>query len=92
MAKKKKLIDKKVFKAKEGKCRVCGISDYSLLDVHRIIPGCENGEYIPSNSVSLCSNCHRKVHDGKIIIHRYYLSSSGSKLLHIFDNGEEKFV
>lgn len=89
---KAKNIDKKVFKLSEGKCRICGETDYSVLDIHRIIPGAEGGRYTKQNSTCLCCKCHRKVHDGQIIIDRYYLSTNGRQVLHLFENGEEKFI
>lgn len=92
MSRKTKLIDKQVFKKSEGKCRVCGETDYSTLDVHRIKEGKNGGEYTRYNSVCLCCKCHRKVHDGQILIGRYYLSSNGNNVLSIIENGEEKFI
>lgn len=92
MARKCKLINKQAFKAAEGKCRLCGEPDYATLDVHRIIEGNAGGKYEEHNSVVLCSNCHRKVHDKQIIIDRYYLCSNGKHLLRILDNGNEKYI
>jgi hypothetical protein len=95
MAKKNYLnpkIDKKAFKKSQNKCRICGEEDYALLDVHRILEGKNGGKYLRYNSVSLCANCHRRVHDGQIVIDKYYLSTSGEHVLRIIENGEEKFV
>lgn len=86
---KKKLIDKKIKKLIDKKCKFCGENEYCVLDVHRIIPGCEGGIYSENNTVTSCGNCHRKIHDGKIKIDRKYLSTSGW-VLHYFDeNGIE---
>lgn len=92
MPRNKPLINKKIYKLSQGECRICGEKDPAVLDVHRIVPGCEGGKYTKMNSVSLCCKCHRRVHDGQITIYRYYLSSSGIYLLHILENGEEKFI
>ena len=92
MSRKRILIDKKIYKIAESKCRLCGEKDPAVLDVHRIVPGAEGGKYTHNNSVCLCCKCHRKVHDGQIIIGRYYLSSSGGYLLQIIDGGVEKFI
>jgi len=88
-----KLINKKVYKHSEGKCIICGEIDYELLDVHRFaIAGKDGGKYWRPNITVLCSNCHRKVHAGKIQILGWHNSTKG-KLLHIIrENGEEDFV
>jgi len=92
MPRKKQLIDKHVYKLAEGSCRICGETDPAVLDVHRIIPGAEGGRYTKENSTCLCCKCHRKVHDGQIVIDRYYLATNGRLVLHLFENGEEKFI
>lgn len=89
MRKKKKLINKKVYKLSQGKCKICGEKAYILLDVHRLFP--KEG-YVLGNVVSLCSLCHRKVHGKMIKIDKWYESTSG-KILHWFDeNGKEHFT
>lgn len=86
MKKKKKLINKKIKKLVEKKCKFCGEDNYCTLDVHRIIPGTL---YSENNTVVACANCHRKIHDGKIIVDKKYYSTKGW-ILHYFDeNGEE---
>jgi hypothetical protein len=92
MPRKKALIDKKIYKLSVGACKVCGETDPAVLDVHRILEGANGGKYTRENSVCLCCKCHRKVHDGQIVIDRYYQSTSGCWVLHFFDNGVEKFV
>lgn len=82
--KKRKLINKKIKKLVDKKCKFCEESDYCALDVHRIIPGCVGGEYIETNCVTTCVNCHRKIHKGKIKIDRKYPSTHGW-VLHYFD-------
>lgn len=48
-------MDKKLFKIKAGKCAICDVRDYAVLDVHRIDEG---KEYHPRNCIVLCANCH----------------------------------
>jgi len=91
VAKKRKLINKKIKKLSNKKCHFCGESNYCVLDVHRIIEGANGGKYTDHNTVVTCSNCHRKVHDGKIKIDRKYYSTQGW-VLHYFDeNGTEHY-
>jgi hypothetical protein len=86
---KKKLINKKIKKIINKKCHFCGEKDYCVLDVHRILEGHNGGIYSEFNTVVTCSNCHRKIHDGKIKIDRKYYSTSGW-ILHYFDEkGQE---
>lgn len=78
------MIDKTIKKKVDKKCKFCGNDDYCVLDVHRIIPGAEGGEYTETNTVTSCACCHRKIHDGKIKIDRKYMSTMGW-ILHYFD-------
>ena len=88
-----KLINKKVYKKSQGKCRICGETDYNTLDVHRIIiPGKDGGKYRESNVSSLCANCHRKVHAGEIQILGWHSSTKGRVLHIIREDGKEDFV
>lgn len=81
---------KQLLKRIEKKCRICGESNYSLLDVHRIVPGAAGGKYTRQNSVPLCVSCHRKVHSGLITVVGQHYSTAGY-LLHYFENGQEFF-
>lgn len=87
----KKIINKKIIKKVARKCFFCGVDDYAVLDVHRIIPGEEGGKYQQVNSLVTCANCHRKIHDGQIKIDRRYPSTSGW-VLHYWEGEEEKWV
>lgn len=86
-----KLIDKKLKKLVDRKCRFCPVSDYNLLDVHRIIEGANGGVYSEINTVTLCSNCHRKVHSKEIVILGKHFSTAGY-LVHYLENNIEKWV
>ena len=88
-----KLINKKTYKHSEGKCRICGETDYDTLDVHRLMtPGKDGGKYTIPNSVTICVLCHRKVHAGKIQILGWHNSTKGRVLHIIRENGKEDFV
>jgi 5-methylcytosine-specific restriction endonuclease McrA len=84
MPKKKRLINKVNKKKADKRCKFCNLDDYCVLEVHRINPGSNGGEYTEFNTVTCCSNCHKKVHEGKIKIDRKYYSTSGW-VLHYFD-------
>lgn len=84
MPRKKRLVDKRIKKLMERRCKFCGADEYCVLDVHRILPGEKGGTYENLNTVVACSNCHRKVHDGRIKVDRMYLSTKGW-LLHWWD-------
>jgi len=91
MARRKKLINKLNFKRSAGKCYFCPVNEYALLDVHRIVPGEKEGEYTDFNSLCVCCNCHRRIHNEQIKIDRKYKTSSGRTILHFWDNGIEKW-
>jgi len=84
-------INKKIYKLAAGACRICGETNYTVLDTHRIVPGAENGKYSKSNTVCICCACHRKVHAGEITIDKYYKTTAGEKL-RIIRNGQEDFI
>lgn len=84
-------MNKKLKKKIQGKCYFCNEDDYSLLDVHRILPGAEGGEYNDHNSLVVCSNCHRKCHSGRIIIHGRHYCSNGHWLLHYTEDNNENW-
>lgn len=89
---KNKRINKKIHKLAQGECRICGENDYATLDVHRIIEGKNGGKYDLMNTVVLCANCHRKVHDKQLEIDKYYLCSNGKHMLRVLVDGLEKFI
>ena len=86
-----KLVNKQSMKRMAKKCTFCDEERYVVLDVHRIVPGEKGGRYTPCNTVVCCSNCHRMIHDGEIIIDKYYDSSTGKVLRCIID-GKEIFL
>jgi 5-methylcytosine-specific restriction endonuclease McrA len=91
MARRKSL--KQIKKLHDKECFFCGEKEYDLLDGHRIIEGQDGGTYNWWNILTLCSNCHRRVHAGIIKILGKYKCMGGNKLsvIHYIENGEEKF-
>lgn len=83
--------NKKEYKKRCKACKLCGEDDPNLLDVHRIIPGKDEGRYTENNSITCCCKCHRLIHADKITIFGWVKSTAG-KLLHIKKNGVEDFV
>ena len=49
-----------------GECKLCKFNLPEALDVHHIIPKSRGGNNSIENLVTLCANCHRLVHAGKI--------------------------
>jgi len=82
----------KIEKKKIDKCcYFCEERDYSVLDVHRIVPGEEGGTYTDFNTLTCCANCHRKCHSGVIKILGKYYSTSGKYVVNYIENNEEKW-
>lgn len=88
----KRLVDKISLKKHQGKCYFCETNDYVLLDVHRIIPGEDGGEYTDHNSLVVCVSCHRKIHAGQIKIDKKYFSTSGKWVLHFWEGDTERWL
>lgn len=87
---KSKPTKKQIRKLIAGKCFFCDSDEYEILDLHRIIQGCQGGTYNEANTVVCCCSCHRLVHAGKIIIDKKYNSTKGP-LLHYFIEGKEYY-
>lgn len=82
-------VDKKQKKRIDGKCVFCGEADYSLLDVHRIVPG---SKYTKAGTVTVCSLCHRKCHSGRIKIVGKYFTSGGCYVVNCIIDDEELWL
>lgn len=76
---------KKKWKKRYKQCAICEEDNYNLLDTHRIIWG---GEYVLSNVLIVCSNCHRKIHAEEIEIIQKTKSTKGELLIYIEDGIE----
>ena len=87
-----KLVDKKIKKLSDGKCHICKCSDYEVLDLHRIFPGEFGGKYDDQNTLTLCANCHRKVHTGIIRILGKFFTSGGTWVVNYVENGVERMT
>lgn len=83
---------KRIRKNVDCRCIICNETDKAVLDVHRIVPGCEGGTYDYHNTISCCSNCHRKIHHtDEIKIEGWFMSTAGA-LLHCWVDGEEHYL
>jgi len=58
------LIAKEIRKRDNYQCQRCGESDQRTLVVHHIRPVSDRGTSEPSNLITLCIDCHNKVHWG----------------------------
>jgi len=83
---------KQIKKHCDKKCYFCDVSDYNLLDAHRIIPGSDGGTYNEWNMLTLCANCHRRCHSGSIVIHQKCFTSLGRHILRCTIDGKEEWV
>ena len=87
---KPKLIDKKVKKLKNRKCLFCEIDKYELLNVHRLIPGEQDGRYTEYNTICCCCLCHTKIHVGLLKIIGKYSTGYDYVLNYIDEEGVER--
>ena len=85
-----KHFSKTVAKNLAKECLFCGETNPSLFDCHRILPGSENGQYCNRNTVIACANCHRRIHNGEIIIEGKYFSTSGKWIVYYAEGGVSK--
>ncbi len=76
-------------KLSEGKCFLCGETNYNVLHAHRIIEG---GTYHPNNVLVLCANCHSKTHSGEVKFDRKYYSTTGQWVVHMFVDQKEYWI
>jgi 5-methylcytosine-specific restriction endonuclease McrA len=53
-------LRQRIFKRDGYKCRVCG--DGEGLTVHHITPRSEGGTDDPENLITLCDECHSRIH------------------------------
>ena len=88
-----KIKSKKAFKKFAGKCAFCDESNYAVLDIHRIIEGHLGGTYHSLNSVCVCANHHRKIHDGQIKILKKHISyGENPYVLEFVEDNETKLL
>lgn len=74
-------MNKQNLKRCANKCFLCDITEYTLLDVHRIYEGEYGGTYEELNCIILCSNCHRLVHSKMIKIIKKHKSYGANLFL-----------
>lgn len=46
----------------DSECKFCFFDDKDVLHVHHIIPRSQGGDDSEENTITLCANCHAKVH------------------------------
>ncbi len=68
----------------ENKCEICG--EKTFLQQHHIEGRQISNPHSKNNLCSICSNCHLKIHYGKIIIEGRFLTSNGYKLIFHLNN------
>ena len=84
--------DVKKLRKRVEKCIFCGENDKVVLDVHRINEGYKGGEYTLENSLTTCSNCHRRVHhSGRYKIDGWVMTTGGLRL-HCWIDEEEQYL
>ncbi len=66
-------------------CEICSESDI-ILDRHHITSKTNGGTNEPSNIVSLCCNCHRRVHMGMFVLEGRFLTTDGYELIYHTQN------
>jgi hypothetical protein len=65
-------------KIKKIKCVTCGEDNKRVLDAHHVIPRTDpRSTDLADNLIPVCSNCHRKIHAGDIIIEGRFPTSKG---------------
>jgi len=75
----KKSARKALNRSGQNECQVCE-EGHILVEHHirgRDIPSANN----PSNLCNICSNCHRLIHEGKIIVEGHFQTTAGKELL-----------
>jgi hypothetical protein len=79
-------IKRKINASGEKPCEIC--SSKTFLQIHHI-----NGRDIinpnhSSNLANICPNCHNEIHNGKIIIEGWFMTTEGKKLFWHYFNEE----
>lgn len=63
-------------------CEICEEPNQKVLDLHHIIPRSNPLSTDKQDNLTIiCSNCHRRVHAGEIIIEGVYMTSTGPRLI-----------
>jgi hypothetical protein len=87
------VINKKALKKYASKCFFCPVSNYELLDVHRIYDGQYGGTYEPINSLICCANCHRAIHANIFqVIKKHKSYGENLFLVEVIENNKTKFL
>lgn len=75
---------------KNNKCEIC--KNNIITDIHHIQSKSKNGNNKKYNKCELCPNCHRLVHEGKIILEGRFLTTdcklNETELIWRYNNSE----
>lgn len=55
-----------VLKRDRNQCAIRGCHEKNALELHHIVPYSEGGRHTTGNLITLCANCHTKVHSGDL--------------------------
>lgn len=73
----------------DGRCLLCGERDRVALECHRIEAG---SRYTWGGTVTLCGNCHARVHAGAVRVVRWTATTRGEPVLHVEESGVPRFI
>lgn len=73
-------------KIKKERCEVCSENNKKILDAHHVIPRSDpRSTDKRDNLICVCSNCHRRIHAGEVIIEGWYSTTQGKVWFWHFD-------
>lgn len=55
-------------------------------------PGPQGGTYKWRSIITVCHNCHARIHDGQMVIHGRYLCTDGRWCIHFTDEYGEHWM
>ena len=64
------LLKEKVAKMRDGICEICGMENYSILQIHHKKERCRGGTDALTNLQLLCPNCHASHHLGQSLYNK----------------------
>jgi len=68
---------------KATECQICICSQAGTLHLHHIILRCDSrSTNKPNNLVTVCANCHNRIHKSEIICEGWYMTTDGLNFFH----------